>query len=240
MDEQIELPASLALAWGLRERPTRGPKRGLSLDRIVAAAVKVAESDGLAAVSMSRVAGELGASTMSLYRYVDSKDELLALMMDAGIGPPPSTVAPAGGWRAGLTEWARAERAGLHRQPWVVHVPISAPPLTPNQIVWMEWGLVCLRGTGLTADQKISVIMTLSCYVWRMTMVEVDLIAAGNGSLSGYGQILAKLADPRQFPEVHAAIAEGAFDDGDDDPDREFTFGLERVLDGVEALITSG
>ena len=77
-DEQMgteppwELPASIAAAWGLRERPHKGPKPGLSLNRIIDAAVRLAASEGLAAVSMSRVASELGASTMSLYRYVSA------------------------------------------------------------------------------------------------------------------------------------------------------------------------
>ena len=66
----MDLPASIEAAWGLRERPHRGPKPGLSLARIVEAGVQVAEAEGLAAVSMSRVAAELGAAPMSLYRYV--------------------------------------------------------------------------------------------------------------------------------------------------------------------------
>ena len=88
-DDEIELPASIEAAWGIRERPRKGPKPGLSLPRIVEAAISVAERDGLAAVSMSRVAAELGASTMSLYRYVSAKDELLMLMADAAYGAPP-------------------------------------------------------------------------------------------------------------------------------------------------------
>ena len=94
MGEQ-DLPASVAAAWGVRGRPHKGPKPGLSLERIVAAAVQVADAEGLAAVSMSRVAAELGTAPMSLYRYVTAKDELLALMQDAAYGPWP-TGAPDG------------------------------------------------------------------------------------------------------------------------------------------------
>lgn len=247
MDEQHSgggLPAHLEAAWGLRERPTKGPKRGLSLDRIVEAAIEVAESDGLAAVSMSRVAGKLGASTMALYRYLTAKDELLMLMMDAALGPPPEGQPAGEGWRAGLARWAKAERAVLMRHSWVLHMPMSAPPLTPNQIAWLEWGLGYLRGVSLTADEKLSVIILVSGHVWRETTIEVDMAEAARAagstvdeSVAGYGQILAKLADPGRFPEVHAAIAEGAFEGEDGDPDKEFNFGLERVLDGIEVLI---
>src|SRR3954463_14399030 len=83
------LPASLEAAWGRRARPTRGPKPALSLERIVDAAVALAQAEGIGAVSMARVAGELGSSPMSLYRYVAAKDELLALMVDAALGPVP-------------------------------------------------------------------------------------------------------------------------------------------------------
>src|SRR3979490_2569423 len=81
-----ELPASIEAAWGLRDRTHKGPKPGLSLGRIVEAGVKVAESEGLAAVSMSRIAAQLGSAPMSLYRYVSAKDELLALMVDSVYG----------------------------------------------------------------------------------------------------------------------------------------------------------
>src|SRR5690348_482873 len=83
-----DLPPAVAAAWGVRGRPHKGPKPGLTLARIVTAAIGVADAEGLAAVSMSRVATELGAAPMSLYRYVTGKDELLELMVDTAMGPP--------------------------------------------------------------------------------------------------------------------------------------------------------
>nr|MDT0525438.1 TetR/AcrR family transcriptional regulator [Streptomyces sp. DSM 41633] len=117
-----DLPASIEAAWGLRERPAKGPKPGLSLERIVAAAVSVAAAEGLAAVSMGRVAKEVGASTMSLYRYVSAKDELYVLMQEAVIGPPsPLPALEAGaGWRAALTEWAAGQREQFLANLWVL------------------------------------------------------------------------------------------------------------------------
>src|SRR5262245_35900157 len=111
MDDQIGggLPASIAAAWGLRERPNKGPRPALSLQRIVAAAVRVAAADGLQAVSMGRVASELGVSTMSLYRYVGAKEELLALMADLTFEAPPARRGPEESWRDGLARWARTE-----------------------------------------------------------------------------------------------------------------------------------
>src|SRR5712671_3424045 len=94
----MDLPASIEAAWGRRERPHRGPKPGLSLSRIVGAGVRIAEADGLAAVSMSRVAAEVGAAPMSLYRHVASKDELVTLMVDAVYGQFLVPIAAEAGW----------------------------------------------------------------------------------------------------------------------------------------------
>src|SRR3954470_17526755 len=105
MVDRQGLTPGIAAAWGVKTPATKGPKPGLSLARIVAAGVGVADAGGLGAVSMNRVAKELGASAMSLYRYVDSKDELLALMIDAALGTVPRLPAEAD-WRARLERWA--------------------------------------------------------------------------------------------------------------------------------------
>jgi AcrR family transcriptional regulator len=236
------LPASIEAAWGLRERPSRGPKPSLSLRRIVDAAVEVADSEGLAALSMSRVAAHMGASTMSLYRYVRSKDELLTLMVDAAAGPPPATPAPDEGWRAGLARWAWTELAAFRRHPWVLRIPISGPPTGPNQTAWLERGLACLRGTGLAEAEKLSVILLLTGFVRNYATMTADLatsfLASGTSqeAMSAYGRLLATLTDPQRYPALHAAISAGAFEEPDE-PDDEFVFGLERLLDGVDALV---
>jgi AcrR family transcriptional regulator len=241
------LPASIEAAWGVRERPARGPRPALSLDRIVAAAVKVADADGMGALSMSRIAAELGVSTMSLYRYVAAKDELLALMVDAAYEPPPRP-APGEGWRHSLERWAWAELAVYRRHPWVLRISIPGPPTTPNQVAWLEWGLGSLAGTGLPEGEKLSAILLLTGYVRNQATLEADIAAAlaagvaGAQPMTAYGRTLARLTDPERFPALHAAIAAGALDApegeiGEEDMDDEFTFGLERVLDGIETLI---
>src|SRR5215469_5805920 len=89
MSDDEQLPPAIELAWGRRRRATRGPKPGLTLERIVAAGIKVAMTEGIGALSMTRVAAELGVGTMSLYRYISAKDELLTLMVDSALGSPP-------------------------------------------------------------------------------------------------------------------------------------------------------
>ena len=246
-----DLPASLAAAWGVHHRPSRGPKPGLSLERIVSAAVRVAGSEGLAAVSMSRVAAELGTGPMSLYRYVAGKDELLALMVDAAHGPPPAGPAPDGppageDWRAGLTRWSWAIRAGYQRHPWVLQVPIRGLPSLPNEVAWFEEGLRCLAGTGLAEAAKGSVILLVTGHVRNAATIDTDIEAAIRASgqtpdewMSSYARTITRLAAPQQFPALTKFIAAGVFDRADP-PDTEFSFGLERILDGIAALVHAG
>ncbi|NEW74420.1 TetR/AcrR family transcriptional regulator [Streptomyces rhizosphaericus] len=236
------LPASIEAAWGLRERPGKGPRPGLTLGRIVDAAVGIASADGLGAVSMSRVAAELGVSTMSLYRYVSAKDELLTLMEDAAYGPPPPGE-PAEDWRTGFTDWAWAVRTAIARHPWVVNVPVSTPPSTPNSVAWMERGLACLRRTNLSEGEKVSVLMLVSGFVRNEARMTFDILAAHRrsgqsleSSMAAWARLLEKLTDAERFPAVTAALRTGEFDTPGG-PDDEFVFGLERILDGVEALI---
>jgi AcrR family transcriptional regulator len=242
-DRGTGLPASIEAAWGRRGRSTKGPKPGLSLERIVGAAIKIAGAEGLSAVSMSRVAAELGTSAMSLYRYVAAKDELLALMVDAAGGTPPPTHDPDEGWRAGLSRWAWAYRAVLTQNPWALRIPISGPPVTPNQVAWMEDALRSLRDTGLTEAEKLSVLLLLSGYVRNEATLVADIAAAARASGSGveevmprYGRLLRQLTDAGRFPALHRALASDVFD-ADDEPEVEFVFGLERILDGVEVLV---
>ena len=234
------VPPSLASAWGLRERPARGPKPSLSLARIVHAGVHVASTEGLPAVSMARVAQELDASTMSLYRYVAAKEELLTLMVDSALGPPPAPD-PDDSWRAGLSRWTWGYHDRLSAHPWAVRVPIGGPPTTPNQVAWMERALWAMRDTGLTEDAKASVLLLLSGYVRNEATLAVELTAAGSmndEAMLGYSRLLATLTDPERFPAIHALLGAGVFDRADP-PEKEFTFGLERILDGVEAVVRS-
>ncbi|QKW33649.1 TetR/AcrR family transcriptional regulator [Actinomadura sp. NAK00032] len=233
--EEPEIPVGIALAWGLRDRPGKGPRPGLSLPQIVQAALDVARADGLAAVSMARVAKEVGVSTMALYRYVAAKDDLLDLMQDAAYAHPPEAPADKD-WRAGLTEWAWAILHALRRHPWVLQMPVSGPPLMPNQIAWLERGLTCLDGTGLAESEKLSVVMLLSGYVRQWAGLSIAVGAAGPDQAARYATTLARVIDPVRFPAVSAAMAAGAVNDEWDDGDAEFVFGLDRVLDGIAAL----
>jgi AcrR family transcriptional regulator len=237
------LPRSIEAAWGVREPARRGPKPGLTLELIVDAAVRVATRDGIGAVSMGRVAAELGAATMSLYRYVTAKDELLALMIDAACGPPPVAPPAGDGWRSGLTRWAHSYLAVLRRHPWILRIPISGPPVTPNMLAWLEYGLATMSETGLHPGEQLSVMLLVSGYVRNDATIAADIGAAHATASSpedavmvSWRRVIDRFADPEHFPALRA-VAESGVLDQDDDPDDELNFGLERVLDGIAVLV---
>lgn len=244
--EGTGLPASLEMAWGLRERPGKGPRPTLTLPRIVEAAVSLAATEGMDAVSMGRVAKELGVSTMSLYRYVTAKEELYILMSDAGVGAPPP-MPPGGaerGWRELLTDWAYAQRAVLMANSWILRIPITAPPATPNQLAWMERGLASLAGTGLEESEKLSTIILIGGLVRNEATMAADMMDAIVKSgvspdqvVGQYVRMLRLLTDPERHPAVTRLLESSAFT-GSDEPDFQFRFGLGRLLDGLAELIS--
>ncbi|GGK18768.1 TetR family transcriptional regulator [Streptomyces camponoticapitis] len=240
------LPASIEAAWGLRERPTKGRKPGLTLQRIVDTAVTVATTEGLPAVSMGRIAKKLGVSPMSLYRYVAAKDELYVLMQEAIIGDPPAPPAPGTDWRTAMARWAWGMRRIFYENLWALRIPVSSPPATPRMVAWWESGLVALEGTRLDWGEKLSVILMVNGYVRHEATLMADLAAAVTASgrpadavLAGYGRTIQRLADPARYPSVAEMLASGVMEipDEPEGPDYEFTFGLERILDGIDVLV---
>src|ERR1700727_2592545 len=143
---KARLPAGLDLLWGRRGPGKRGPRPGLSADAIVDAAIKLADAEGLEGVSMARVAAELGFTTMSLYRYVTSKEELLQLMWNGSASGSDGLVLEGDGWRARLRAWAIVQREMLDRHPWLTQLPMAAPPMAPNSMIFVERGLETMDG----------------------------------------------------------------------------------------------
>ncbi|MFG2750582.1 TetR/AcrR family transcriptional regulator [Streptomyces xanthophaeus] len=241
------LPVSLEMAWGLRERPGKGPRPTLTLPRIVDAAVALAAAEGMEAVSMGRVAKELGVSTMSLYRYVTAKEELYILMSDAGVGAPPPLPpeAEGWGWRELLAQWAYAQRAVLMANTWILRIPITAAPVSPNQLAWMERGLDALAGTALEEGEKISTIILVGGLVRNEAVMAADMIdaivksgVAPDQVMGQYVRTLRLMTGPDTHPAVTRLLESDAFT-GSGEPDFQFGFGLNRILDGLAALISS-
>jgi AcrR family transcriptional regulator len=234
---------TLSLLWRTKQPGSRGPRGSLSLDRIVRTAIEIADAEGIAGVSMRKVAERLGVTTMSLYRYVPGKDDLLDLMFDMASGRPDTTDWPSD-WRGGLAAYAHATWNVLRASPWMLDVPLNGPPMGPNNIAWMEAALATMDDTGLPGDEKMGVLMILSGYVLNEARQEVSMArAAPRTGVSYeewgrvYGEMLSKVVTDGRYPTLARIVAEGAFDDDRAGPEEDFSYGLNFLLDGIDALI---
>ena len=243
--EPVPLPPGLDLLWGRRERGKRGPRAGLSADAIVAAAVRIADAEGLEAVSMARVAHELGFTTMSLYRHVASKEELLQLMWNASAHGADDLVIEGDGWRSRLREWAIIQRDMIDRHPWITQMPMAAPPVAPNSLHFVERGLETLDGTGLADADKLRILGMIASYTLSEARMAADAAraaaqAAAAGGPSGtpvsFEALLRELVDEKTYPRLHR-IAWADTDLATASEREEFLFGIDRILDGVQSLM---
>ena len=240
-DDPIEqLPSGIALAWGVAATPQRGPKREMSVEKIVDAAIELADREGIQAVSMSAVAKRLGYTPMSLYRYVSSKDDLLLLMQEEATGLPPEAGEESPGWRTRLRELYEAASQVYVSQPWLLSLPITGSPITPNSSAWLEAGLAALAETCLTQDERIAAsLLVTGAARWK------GLVMAGYEEESRTSGLSAEEVAAREarlfdavitvdgYPTLRRAIDAGVFT-SESDP---FDFGFERGLDGLEAYI---
>jgi AcrR family transcriptional regulator len=233
---------SIELLWGRGPgtEARRGPRPKFTVPGIVAVAVALADAEGLAAVSMRRVAQRLGVTAMSLYTYVPSKAELLDVMVDAvGAEAVREAHAP-GGWRERLTAVARTNWELYRRHPWLLQVATSRPVLGPNSIAKYDFELRAFEGTGLAdvdTDQLLSLVLDYVTGAARAAVLAEQAERRTGRSDAEWWQawapLLAEVLDPARFPTA-ARIGQAAGEEyGAGDPARAFAFGLPRVLDGI-------
>ncbi|NEK57868.1 TetR/AcrR family transcriptional regulator [Geodermatophilus sabuli] len=242
---------SMALLWrtppGADSRP--GPKTTLDVDRIVAAAVALADADGLSALSMRRVAAELGVAAMTLYTHVPGKGELLDLMLDAVLGElhPDERLLTAGPWRARLEALARANWDFFLRHPWALHVSTGRPPLGPGLMRKYELELRAVDGLGLPEVQMDLLVTLVNGFV-RGTVGGVHEKAAAE-RVTGISEdqwwaatepYVAQVFDAERFPTAARVGPVAGEELGAYDPRRSFEFGLARLLDGIGVLVDTG
>lgn len=230
---------SMELLWGTKPAPSRGRKPGMTVERIVAAAVELADADGLDGVSMRRVADRLGVGTMSLYRYVPAKAELQDLMLDAVIGDPPA--AHGDGWRAYLERFARDSLDGYRRHPWLLRASLTRGAMGPNQAAALDGVLCAIDGVGLSGGERMAVVGLVTGYVRGVAqqLAETARTRADTGVsdeqfYTDFAPLLDRHLDATRYPALT-----GVWRDAELDWVEPFEFGLRRVLDGVAALVES-
>jgi AcrR family transcriptional regulator len=236
-------PSGLEKLW-MREQLESKPRLGLSLERIIESGIELADGDGLAAVSMKRVAESLGFTTMSLYRHVASKDELLLLMQDSAWRPPDGLDVPHGGWREDLAWWTREQYAIMERHPWLDEVRFIERAGTPSQIAWMDLGLRALSDVQLSEYRKVAVLLLLSGYVSSTARLALTSregaqrgLFAPDEATAAFGELLRTIVDPGRYPALFRAVGGGAFAPVEGELYAPLDFGLQLMLDGIERLI---
>ncbi|MCV7281908.1 TetR/AcrR family transcriptional regulator [Mycolicibacterium flavescens] len=224
------LPRPLEILW--RETPPPGRRAGLTRQSIVEAAIALADDAGLSALSMARLAERLGCGTMSLYRHVANKDELLTFMLSAAVGsPPPGKPAD---WTAALTDWAFGLWEVYHRHPWILRATAVGPPADPGQLAWLDAGLSTLATTGLSERDKFAAVMAILHFTRGAAALDIE---AANTDWPEYPALLRTLIDRDRFPAVAAALDGGVFDAAKADPRADFRSGLNQLLDGIAARV---
>jgi AcrR family transcriptional regulator len=237
-EEGNPMQVLMALLWETPAPPRRGPRPALTLEVITRAGIEAADADGLAAVTMQRIAESLGVTKMALYRYVPGKAELVALMLDAAVGAPPLPE-PGAGWRENLDAWTRALYERFHRHPWALEAAVGARVVGPNELMWVEHAVAAMTSTGLTGSEMLDVAVLLTGHARNLAQ-QVAAMPPASGSEpeqamdSALQRVLAGRSD--RFPAVAAALASAQAKGGQD---QALDFGLARILDGVAALVES-
>jgi AcrR family transcriptional regulator len=231
-----------------RPEPT-GRRAPRSRDDIARAAIAVADAEGIDAVSMRRVAAELGLGTMSLYHYLNSKDELLDLMSDGIMGGQLVDEAElAKGWRAGLTAIANATRSNFLRHPWMGDAmrprPSSVPG--PNAVRHIEQSLAAVADTGLDARGQMDLIAVVDDYVIgyvirSLRFAEEEENAPGEEWLKQMFDHMRERIEGGDYPHLQQALVANRAEGRTDEElarmatdERRFERGLEHILDGIE------
>ncbi|MFI7126493.1 TetR/AcrR family transcriptional regulator [Nonomuraea sp. NPDC050153] len=236
---------SLALLWRTSERASRKGKPELGVDRIVRAAIEVADAEGLQALSMRRVAERLGVGTMSLYTYVPGKPELFDVMLDTVYGETARPQDVPGGWRGRLEQIARENWALYLRHPWLLQVAASRPVLGPNVTAKYDYELRAVDGIGLTDLEMDSVITLVAGFVHGTARGAVEAAQAESQTgmtdeqwWAAHAPFLSRISDAARYPTAsRVGQAAGEALNAAYSPEHAFEFGLQRVLDGIEALV---
>jgi AcrR family transcriptional regulator len=238
---------TLELLW--REPGTedarRGPRQGLSVEQVIEAAIGLADTDGLGAVTMRRVAHVLGVVPMSLYTYVPGKAELLDLMLDAVYGQMPRNNLSRKPWRERLATVAQENRQLFDAHPWVVEVTTSRPPLGPGLMAKYDHELRAFEGLGLNDLETDAALTFLLDFVHAAARSAAEASAVQQESAMSEEQwwaanapLLVRVFDQNKYPTAaRVGTAAGAAHGAAYNADHAYHFGLQRVLDGLSSLI---
>ncbi|MEV0295588.1 TetR/AcrR family transcriptional regulator C-terminal domain-containing protein [Nocardia sp. NPDC050710] len=238
---------TLELLWRLPggSAPARGPKQRSSVDAVVAAAIEIADREGLGALTMRAVATELGLTPMATYTYVPGKAELIDLMLDAVYREMPRPDLADLPWRNRVTMIAAQNRALLDRHPWVAYLPTTRPPLGPGLAAKYDHELRAFDGLGLDDVDMDAALTHVLGFVTSVARIAIDTARATADSALSDRQwweraapLLEQVFDAERYPlAARVGAVAGEAHNAAYSADHAYEFGLARVLDGLAVLI---
>ncbi len=245
-DTQFDPVRTLGLLWRVSEKPSR---TGLSVDSIVRAAIEIADAEGLDAVSMRRVADRLGVGAMSLYTHVPGRTDLTDLMTDSALGSLYSGIdeptASTTGWQQGLRFVAERNWQLYRTHPWLLDAQGARAVLGPHTNDKYEAELRVIDGIGLTDVEMDSVLTLVLTHVagTARALARFNRVREESGMTDvqwweATAPVLEQVMDRNRYP-VSSRVGTAASEsyDAASDPVHEYQFGVERILDGVAALV---
>lgn len=238
---------TLRLLWRAQDatRASRGPKQRTTVDAVIAAALDIADADGLGALTIRAVAAKLGIAPMATYTYVPGKTELLDLMLDTVYAQMPRTDVDGKPWRDKVSAIAAENRAMLDAHPWVVQLATTRPPLGPGMIAKYEHELRAFDGLDLSDLDMDSALTYVLGFVTSVARIGVDArTAQADSGMSDHAwweraePLLATVFDTERYPlAARVGAAAGEAYDSAYSVEHAYEFGLARVLDGLATVI---
>lgn len=227
---------SVNLAWRKKRSSSRGPKPSVSAHQIARAAIHVADEEGLQAVTMQRIAGEIGLTTMALYRYVSSKSDLFDLMIDSASDTAPVFGKPSQPWSDRLKEWARRCFLIYRDHPWFLEATsMRRSIMGPNELSWMEAALAMLAESGLAPEERHPAFLALIGHV-RGHATFLQIRNRGESPRKWTNDLIQLLnSQADRYPVLLNAVRSGAFSKT---PALAFDFGIDCILEGVHARVS--
>jgi AcrR family transcriptional regulator len=227
------LPPRVRAAWQDQlGKPSRSYTTGLSTAAVVEAGVALADVGGLDAVTIRALSQSLGFTTMAVYRHIDSREELVTLMIDAALAAPDAASSPDAGWQDALRGWAAALLGRYRCHPWLLDGPPPGLPTTPHHALWVERALAILEAVPLTLAQKLDIALLVDGHV--RNIAQLGSVTTGSREASqAVATELRTVLDSARFPHFRDTLEAGALQDAEP-PGLEF--GLDCILAGVEAL----
>lgn len=208
----------------------------LSKQRVLSAALAVADRGGLPELTMRSLAKELSAKPMSVYHYVASKDELLDNLVDI-VFEEIELPDPEGDWRTEMRRRACSARDCLTRHPWAIGLLESRTSPGPATLRHHDQVLACLRNAGFPRALTAHAYALIDSYVYGFALQEASLPFEGQGGVDDVAEPIMTLMDPAAYPAM-VEMATSYYLQPGYDFGNEFEFGLDLILDGLEARLS--